>query len=235
MESDFLTNGTMNNSLTNTLTALPEAHYIFQWLKPGNQGFLQLGQNSEEVKRLSAQEADMRDIRGCLRGDEEFYRRIVERYQARVSAMMWRFSRDERVHAELVQDVFVEIYLSLPKYRPKAPFSHWLSRIATRVGYGYWKKQARQKKQQVVSLQQWDQAVEPALGSLSSRQAAEILHGLLSQLPPRDRLVLTLRFLEEKDVQQTAELTGWSKAMVKVQTLRARRKLRKLFDDYIQG
>ena len=65
-----------------------------------------------------------------------------------------------------------------------------------------------------------------------SLTTAEILYRLLEQLPPRDRLVLTLRFLEEKNVEQTAEWTGWSQAMVKVQTLRARRKLKRLFDRY---
>jgi hypothetical protein len=31
--------------------------------------------------------------------------------------VLWRFSRDRRVHEELVQDVFVEAYLSLGRYR----------------------------------------------------------------------------------------------------------------------
>ena len=56
------------------------------------------------------------------------------------------------------------------------------------------------------------------------------MHRLLEQLPPRDRLVLTLRYLEECDVAATARRTGWSKTMVKVQTLRARNKLRQLIE-----
>ena len=56
-----------------------------------------------------------------------------------------------------------------------------------------------------------------------------MLHGLLEELPPRDRLVLTLRYLEELSVEETAERTGWSRAMVKVQAWRAREKLKRLF------
>jgi RNA polymerase sigma-70 factor (ECF subfamily) len=58
--------------------------------------------------------------------------------------------------------------------------------------------------------------------------AAEAVHETLAQLRPRDRLVLTLMYLEEHSVAEVADLTGWSETMVKVQAWRAKRKLRKL-------
>jgi RNA polymerase sigma-70 factor (ECF subfamily) len=142
---------------------------------------------------------------------------------------MWRFSRDQRVHEELVQDVFVEAYLSLRTYRGKSPFAHWLSRIATRVGYHYWKQTGRQRTTESFSLQEWDQLISSATENRNSSQAAALLHELMAKLPPRDRLVLTLRYLEECDVAETARRTGWTKSMVKVQTWRARKKLQQLF------
>jgi hypothetical protein len=82
--------------------------------------------------------AELEDIRRSRRGDSDAYRRLIERHQEHVGRILWRFSRDRLVHEELVQDVFVEAYMSLSSYRAKAPFAHWLSRIATRVGYRYW-------------------------------------------------------------------------------------------------
>jgi RNA polymerase sigma-70 factor (ECF subfamily) len=130
-----------------------------------------------------------------------------------------------------VQDVFVEAYLSLDSYHGKAPFVNWLSRIATRVGYGYWKQVARQKKREHFSLKEWDQLSDDPAEKMDPSQAAELVYKLLGQLPPRDRLVLTLRYLEECDVAETAQRTGWTKSMVKVQTWRARKKLEKLFTE----
>jgi RNA polymerase sigma-70 factor (ECF subfamily) len=52
----------------------------------------------------------------------------------------------------------------------------------------------------------------------------------LAELPPRDRLVLTLLHLEELDTQAIAERLGWSRTLVKVQAFRARQKLRKLLE-----
>jgi len=188
------------------------------------------GDSGNNALALAARDAD--DVAETRHGDPDAYQRLVQRHQAHVGRILWRFSRDRRVHEELVQDVFVEAYLSLDTYHGKAPFEHWLARIATRVGYRYWKEKARRRKFEPFRVEDWDQVTggDDVLETLEPERAAALLHGLLEQLPPRDRLVLTLRYLEECDVAETARRTGWSKAMVKVQTLRARNKMRKLIE-----
>lgn len=175
---------------------------------------------------------DMEDIRLAGQGDGEAYRRLIERHQDHVARILWRFSRDRRVHEELVQDVFVESYLSLSHYRGTAPFEHWLTRIATRVGYRYWKEKARLRRTEPLDLQEWDKAAEEddVADAMEPDRAAELLHRVFEQLAPRDRLVLTLRYLEQCDVVETSRRTGWTKTMVKVQTMRARNRLRKLLE-----
>jgi RNA polymerase sigma-70 factor (ECF subfamily) len=176
--------------------------------------------------------SDVEDIRLARQGNSDAYRRLVERYQNHVARILWRFSRDRLVHEELVQDVFVEAYLSLNGYHGKAPFGHWLARISTRVGYRYWKEKARQKATEPFSIEEWDGVADDdeGVGGLDPEQAAGILHHVLAQLPPRDRLVLVLRYLEGCDVAETARRTGWTRAMVKVQALRARGKLKRLLE-----
>lgn len=183
----------------------------------------------ENRKSALVSPVDSEDIRQSRTGDSEAYERLIGRYQEHVAKIVWRFSRDRRIHEELIQDVFVEAYLSLGGFRGRAPFSHWLSRIATRIGYHYWKTQARERRLSRVSLQDWDMATQETMDAISANDAAELLHRLLAQLPPRDRLVLTLRYIEECDVAETAQRTGWSRTMVKVQTLRAKRKLERLY------
>ena len=178
---------------------------------------------------------DIEDIRKSSQGDSEAYRRLIERHKTLVARIMWRFSRNDRVHEELVQDVFVEAYLSLRSYRGKSPFAHWLSRIATRVGYHYWKQTSRQRTTESFSLKEWDQLSSSATEKRNPSQAAALLHKLMAKLPPRDRLVLTLRYLEGCGVAETARRTGWTKSMVKVQTWRARKKLHQLFTDMEKG
>ena len=172
--------------------------------------------------------ADLRTIRLVLGGDGNAYRALIERHQKRVAGMMWRFSRDREVHEELVQEVFVQAYESLPRYRAQAPFEHWLARIATRVGYRHWKRERRAPE--TVPIEEWRDAPDESVEELEPEEAGERLHALLGQLPPRDRLVLTLRYVDDRSVEETAALTGWSETMVKVQAWRARGKLRALFE-----
>src|SRR5512138_3314402 len=93
-------------------------------------------------------EEDRKDIAESLAGNGEGFARLVRRYQDKVVAQMWRFTRDMVVLDQLVQDVFVEAYLSLKGFRGRAPFLHWLRRIATRVGFRYWKSRARMEERE---------------------------------------------------------------------------------------
>lgn len=180
---------------------------------------------------VTSRSVELEDVRRSRQGDSDAYQRLIEQNQEHVSHILWRFSRDHLVHEELVQDVFVEAYIGLQSYRGKAPFAHWLSRIATRVGYRYWRRKARQREADTFSLEEWDRVAahdESETDDMDPGRAAELVHRLLAQLPPRDRLVLTLRYLEGCDVAEAAHRAGWTKGMVKVQSLRARKKLEKL-------
>jgi len=179
--------------------------------------------------------ADIKDVESCRNGDAEAYRRLVERYQQRIARMMWRFARDRETHEDLVQEVFVEAYQSLSTFKAKAPFEHWLARIATHVGYRHWRLQSRRGAVEMVPLDDWQELAETDFDDADPATAADLLHKLMAQLPPRDRLVLTLRYVDDRSVEETARLTGWSETMVKVQAWRARGKLEKLFQKAWSG
>lgn len=189
---------------------------------------LALAQDREE-KRLS--DADRADIAAVLRGDDEAYARLVRRYENVLGRYMWRFTRDRVTWEELVHDVFVEAYLSLPSFRGEAPWLHWLRKIATRIGYRYWRRQARERGRGHCGLEAYRDVLAAPETAPDPGWAAEALHAVLAQLPPRDRLVLSLFYLEEMSVEECAQATGWSQTMVKVQCHRARKKLRKKLEE----
>ncbi|MDK1022227.1 MAG: RNA polymerase sigma factor [Candidatus Hydrogenedentes bacterium] len=172
---------------------------------------------------------DRQDIRQSLVGDEEAYARIIGRYQPKIAAQMWRFSRDAAVVEELVQEAFVEAYLSLGKFKGRAPLLHWLRKIATRVGYRYWRKRTREQGRREALARRADELVPPQ--GTSPSEAGEYLHTLLAQLPVEDRLVLTLHYFEARDTREIAERMGWTRSLVKVRAHRARKKLKTLLEE----
>ena len=180
------------------------------------------------AKESVDRKTDLRDVEAVLAGDGDAYARLVRRYQDSVATTMWRFTRDRLQWEELVQDVFVEAYSSLPGFKDRAPLLHWLRKIATRVGYRFWRRRDRQRGLAPVSIRDWDQVLDPRRDETHAREAAEIVHAVLQRLNPRDRLVLTLIYLEGCSVAEAATLAGWSKTMVKVQAHRARKRLAQL-------
>jgi RNA polymerase sigma-70 factor (ECF subfamily) len=60
--------------------------------------------------------------------------------------------------------------------------------------------------------------------------ARELSNKLLATLKPADRLVLTMMDMEGRSVAEVQAATGWSATLVKVRAFRARRKLRKAFE-----
>jgi len=171
--------------------------------------------------------SDSADIQAARLGDPDAFARLVRRHQPAVTARMWRFTRNRGELEELVHDTFVEAWMSLPTYRKKAPLAHWLAKIATRVGYRFWKQNRRSA----------DAKKNTPLNEIADKRdptgavdAAEQVHALLARLPARDRLVLTLLYLEECTIEEAAKLSGWSKSLVKVQAYRARKKLARLLN-----
>jgi len=173
-------------------------------------------------------EIDLRDIAVALDGGQDAYGRLVKRHQDGVSKWMWRFTRDRVILEELVQDVFIEAWVSLSRFKGESTFRTWLFTIATRVGYRYWRKKA--KDVAIITEAADRMMIDDGEKEVTPSEAAEALYGLFSGLPPRDRLVLTLMYFEEMDTKEISRMTGWTRSMVKVQAYRARNKLRKLLE-----
>jgi RNA polymerase sigma-70 factor (ECF subfamily) len=172
---------------------------------------------------------DRLDIQASISGDEMGYARLVGRYESQVFAQMWRFTRDRVVLDELVQDVFVEVYLSLRKYRGDAPFLHWVRRIATRVGYHYWKREYRERsRKEILASLDLPKNEEPIP---APSDAAEALFKMLEVMAPKDRLALTLYYFEDCDTKEIAERTGWSLTLVRVRIHRACKRLKHLLTE----
>ncbi|HEY4308749.1 MAG TPA: RNA polymerase sigma factor [Pirellulales bacterium] len=175
-------------------------------------------------------DTEQSDLAHSAAGDGEAYARIVRKYQSQVARRMRSFARQPAVIEELVQEVFVDAYYGLRGYRGDGEFGAWLARIATRVGYRYWKKN-RRREEVGRDDSWWRHVAQQEVEELDPTAAGQFIHNLLDRLPPRDRLVMLLIHVEGLSVEQAAQLAGWSKTMTKVQAFRARRKLRALLNE----
>jgi RNA polymerase sigma-70 factor (ECF subfamily) len=183
-----------------------------------------------DTQTMDIDSLDRLQCRQCQEGNNDACADLLKRHEKRIGKLMWRFSRDRTAHAELVQEAIVQAYLSLPRYKPTGvPFEHWLARIATRVGYQFWKSQSRSRRMTPLT-EAIDVPVNQEFEASDPSMAARMLHQLLALLPPADRLVLTLMYFEECSIKEIAQRAGWNSAMVKMRAYRARNRLKAIIE-----
>lgn len=178
-------------------------------------------------------------VRQVIEGDVNAFEYLLERYSALILGIVMRHIPRNRAE-EVAHDVFVRAYQSLPTYKYKSDFKHWLSKIAVRTCYDYWRKEYRSREHPFSDLtedqQRWvDRATSAQSNQLqetecAKKEAREVLDSAMSRLSAEDRMVLELVHIEERPVKEAADLLGWSVAKVKVRAFRSRKKLRKIIE-----
>jgi RNA polymerase sigma-70 factor, ECF subfamily len=169
------------------------------------------------------------------KGEREEFAELVRRHQARVFAILHRYERDQHKLEDLAQDTFLKVWRSLDGFNGRAPFEHWLSRIAVRVALDHLRHSRR--RPQTVGLPElgedaleWlrsdDEQSEP-----NAREAAELLDLAMRELSPAQRVVITMQELEGCSVKEICHRTGSSSVAVRVRAMRARAKLRKTLEE----
>ena len=169
-------------------------------------------------------------VLAALAGSDDAYAELARRHKGRVFGVAARFAHDAAELEDICQEVFTQAYFKLRQYRSDSPFEHWLLRITTYKCYDYLRKRKRAAPQISVDAM-LESGHEPrAAPPPSEHPALEHLHIALGQLSADQRIVITLLDLEDRSVQEVADLTGWSAGNVKVRAFRARAALRKLLE-----
>jgi len=185
-------------------------------------------------------------VRRCRQGDTEAYGLLVARHERRVYAILSRIlsnaaeARRDAAAAvdleDLAQEVFVQAWRALARFRGDARFSTWLYRIATNRALKEWKRQ----KQHSARIQDTPND-DDSRGSLSEiaglqtdcpefalevRMRDSALRGAIDSLPEKQRVVILLHYFEDYSCEDIAKIlecsvgTVWSRLHYGVRRLR---------------
>jgi RNA polymerase sigma-70 factor, ECF subfamily len=167
-------------------------------------------------------------------GAVDDFAELVRRHQSHVFALLYRYERDHHKLEDLAQETFLKAWRALDRFDGRAPFQHWLSKIAARVALDHLRKERRHRTEVQLS-ELGDDALDWLRtdhdpGELGARQAAELLALAMRELSPAEQLVITLQELEGRTVKEISQQTGSSGVAVRVRALRARAKLRRALE-----
>jgi RNA polymerase sigma-70 factor, ECF subfamily len=156
-------------------------------------------------------------------GSLEAFEELLSRYEARIYSFVLNLCRNAEDARELTQDTFVTAYQRIRTFKPKYRFSAWLFTIAKRK----WIDRFRVSDP---ACENWvnenvPEVVDPA-STLEIREAeATLWETARRELKPLQFEALWLRYAEEMDLAEIAQVLGKSRTHVKVLLFRARQAL----------
>jgi len=168
-----------------------------------------------------------------LEGERSCFDELVRRYSGPIYAFILRMVGRPEDADDLTQDVFVQLLRSLPSARPELPLRPWVYVIARNKCLDHLKRKKALNFSALATPEGDDLAeerfadAEPLPEELAERQdLREILQDAISQLPPRYRTVVALRYSSDLTFAEIGEVLGMPENTAKTHFQRAKAMLR---------
>ena len=133
---------------------------------------------------------------------------------------------------DLVQEILLQAWRSLPRFQGRAGASTWLYRVALNTALGWQRKERRRRTRQQPILELEDISVAGPEGAQQAgrREMIERLYAAIRRLPTTDA-ALVLLYLDDLSYRQIAEVLGISESNVGVKLNRAKKALGELLNE----
>ena len=175
-------------------------------------------------------------VSAAKRGNARAFEELVLRHKRRVFAVAQRITNSRDDAEDVVQETFHKVFLHLDNFQEKARFSTWLTRIAMnealmllRRRRGVFEDLPASTDEGVKFTSQTfvDQGPNPEESCLQSERT-QLLTEAINRLGPRIRTAILLRDIEEKSLEETAQILGTTSTAIKARLFQGRRKLRRI-------
>ena len=168
-------------------------------------------------------------ISRVLKGEQNAYAELVNRYQAYVFTLVLRMIKSREDAEEVAQDVFIKAYRSLADFRGESKFSTWLYTIANTTSITF----LRKKKLEVHSLDN-EKVFEVAdsrdsglrANIVEQKSRVNMVNEAIAMLSPDDADIITLFYKAEQNLEEISRILRLETNTVKVRLHRARTRLK---------
>ena len=158
------------------------------------------------------------------------FEQLVRKYQPYAYSLAMKFLCDEAEASDVVQDSFLRVWQNIDRYDPKRKFTTWIYKIVVNLCVDRFR--ALKRSRSVFLSRDRDLVMENLPDERdwetmrSHEQLADIIRTLSGRLSPKQRIVFTLRDLQDLTVEEVVEITGLSTGSVKTNLHYARKSIR---------
>jgi RNA polymerase sigma factor (sigma-70 family) len=181
-------------------------------------------------------------IQGLLAKKEEAFRYLIESYGDRVHNTILSIIQNKEDTEDLTQEVFVEIYNSISKFKGESQLYTWVYRIATSKALDLLRKRKAKKRFAFITSIYSNEEEEMEIGDfnhpgiiIENKERAKILFDVMNQLSDNQKAAFTLSQIENLSYKEIAEVMKLSVSSVESLIFRAKSNLKKILKDYYSG
>ena len=163
-------------------------------------------------------------------GEPAAWDTLFRRYQLPLYVYVFELTRHEQTSLDLVQETFIAAVRHLGGLRDDGKFGSWLFGIAHQKVVQRWRKKGGHEilfDEIPEARDEFENSPDDLL--IRQEQEAEFMK-LLEQLPPPQRAVLLLHFVEDFSLEEIARITDTQLGTVKSRLHYAKKALRKLVE-----
>ncbi|MBS2098135.1 RNA polymerase sigma factor [Carboxylicivirga linearis] len=169
-------------------------------------------------------------IHKSQKGDQNAFGKLVLMMGDYVFSVVFRLVNNELEAEDIAQNVFVKAWQNINKYNEaKGKFSTWLYTIATRIALDHLKTNHAQ-----INLPNTIESDDDIEKDLDLKLLGELLNTATGHLSPQQKLVFVLRDLEEMDVDEVVQITGYSEKKIKDNLYVARKKVKEVLSKILK-
>ena len=146
---------------------------------------------------------------------ERAFREIVDSYSERLYWHVRRFLCSHEDTDDLLQDIFLKVWTSLPSFRSESQLYTWLYRIATNESLNFLNKQ---KVRSALRFESMSAKLEEKIDEdpwFNGDNLQRDLMKAVQKLPEKQRLVFMMRWFEDLSYEDISEILGTSVGALK--------------------
>ncbi len=173
-------------------------------------------------------ESEQLPVQPAREGSPAAWDALFRRYQLPLYVYAFELLRDEQASLDVVQETFIAAVRHIHGLRNDGKFGSWLFGIAHQKCVQRWRKPKE------ILLDEFPDSADDLENSpedlLIRREDEAEFMNLLDQLPPPQRSVLLLHFIEDFSLEEIARITDTPLGTVKSRLFYAKKSLRKLLE-----
>ena len=184
-------------------------------------------------------------IKNLRSGNQAAFSLLIDDYQQKVFHTCISFVPNKEDAEDIAQEVFLEVYKSIGKFKGNSKLSTWIYKICTNKCLEFIRK--KNAKKRLVFIQRilgneipldktnfFTEFNHPGI-LLEHKEQSETIYLAINTLPDSQKTVFTLAKLDGKTYQEIAEITGKSMSSVESIMFRAKKNLQKKLANFYKN